>query len=125
MSPLFEVERGTPVGMTIEKRADDAAVNGPGERLVMRFGRPLRDQRVPFHKAANAKAFGIGGTATEANVFGRVTLLYALVIHVRVSLPQLGRISWPGKRSLPCSAPSSWPSWVTKRSLRPCSMPPT
>jgi len=80
-------DRGRPVAVTVEQRADDAAVEDVIERGVMRLRRPVANEFVPLAEAADAQAFVIGRPAAEAAVLRRVRFLDAFSGHVADCIP--------------------------------------
>jgi len=97
----------SPVAVTVEKRADDPAVQDPGESGVVKFGHPVAHEAVPLGKAPDVETLRIGGTAAVADVVGGVTFLDAgFAGHVRdaITLGPSGRVAGPeqGRRRWSC-----------------------
>src|SRR5690606_8392806 len=76
---LQEVPGRGPVAVAVEQRADDPAVQHPGECLVVRLRRPLAHQFLALDEAAQAETLLVGRTAAEAHVVLRVAFLQALL----------------------------------------------
>jgi hypothetical protein len=66
--------------VAVEQRADDAAVEHAGERVVVWLGREVGDHLVALDEALDAEAALVGGTAAEAEALGRVLVLEALAL---------------------------------------------
>ena len=68
-----------PVAVAIEQRADDAAIQDAGKRLVFRLRFPFRHDLVascvPSSETADAQAFRVGWSAAETGVVRRVFFL--------------------------------------------------
>lgn len=64
-----------PVRVTIEQRADDAAIQHTGKCLMMRLGVPLRDNFVTGRKTVHVQTLFIRRPAAEANAVWRILLL--------------------------------------------------
>ena len=67
---LHQVIRGRPVRMAIEQRADNAAVQHPGKRLMMRLGVPLGDDLVALGKLLICSPFSFAGPQPKQMLLG-------------------------------------------------------
>jgi RHS repeat-associated protein len=78
---LHQVPGGGPVGVAVEQRSDDAAVEHPGVSLMMRLRGPLGHDLAGIlpHEAADAQSFFVGRTTAEADAVGRVGFLQAFL----------------------------------------------
>jgi hypothetical protein len=61
--------------MTVEQRADDAAIQHAGERFVFRLRLPFGNDFAVFGKAADAQTVRIRRAATPTRIFGSVLFL--------------------------------------------------
>ncbi len=78
MASLHEVPGARPVGMTVENRAANAAVEHPRKRKVVRLGMPLADARVvALRERLDAQPFLVLRSAAEAAATRRVGVLQA------------------------------------------------
>src|SRR5262249_10134245 len=78
---LHQMVGRRPVAVAVEEGADDAAVQDPGEGLVVGLGHPIREHLVPLHEAADVQRLAVRVDAAEAGVLRGVTLLQAEVAH--------------------------------------------
>lgn len=72
---LHQVIRRRPVAVTIQKSADDPAVQNSWERFVFLFRFPFRNHFTVLGETADAQAFGVGRAASPACVVRRVRFL--------------------------------------------------
>lgn len=70
-----------PVAVAIKQRADDPAIQNPGERFVFFLRRPFGDNFVALGKTPDVQPVRIGRSTTEAGVLGRVFFLERLFRH--------------------------------------------
>ncbi len=70
-----QVPGSGPVAVTVEQRATDPAIHHPRKRFVMRLGAPGGNNLVAFDEALDPQSLVIRGTASEAAVVGRVSIL--------------------------------------------------
>jgi hypothetical protein len=76
---LHQVPGGSPVAMTIEQRADDAAAQHAGERLILCARLPLGDNFITDREAADVQAFRIRGATTKTGKIRCESFLDAFV----------------------------------------------
>src|SRR6185369_219177 len=76
---LHQVPRRRPVAMTVEQRADDAAVEHSVISLVLRARLPLSDDLIAVREAANVQTFWVCRATAEASEIGRECFLNAAV----------------------------------------------
>jgi len=74
-SALHQMIGGRPVTMAIEQRANDAAVENSGKRLVFWFRLPVGYDFAILGKTADPQSFRVGRAATPARVVRRVRFL--------------------------------------------------
>jgi hypothetical protein len=70
-----EMIRSCPVAVAIEQRADNAAIQNPGESFVTRLRFPFRDDLRALREAADAQTLRIRRTATPAGIVRRKAFL--------------------------------------------------
>ena len=73
-----QVVAGGPVAVAVEQGADDAAVEHPGEGVVVRLGGEVGDDLVALDEALDAEPLVVGGAAAEADALRRVPCLEGL-----------------------------------------------
>ena len=64
-----------PIAVTVEQRADDAAIQHAGKRFVLRLRLPFGNDFAVFSKAADAQTVRIRRAATPTRIFGSVLFL--------------------------------------------------
>ncbi len=75
---VHQVPRRRPVAVTIEERADNAAVQDAGERFILQLRLPFGDDVISARKTPHSHAVWICWAATETCILWRVTLLQRL-----------------------------------------------
>ena len=70
-----------PIAMTVEQRADDAAIQHAGKRFVLRLRLPFGNDFAVFGKAADAQTVRIRRAATPTRIFGSVLFLKRSLRH--------------------------------------------
>ncbi len=67
--------RGSPIRMTIQQNANNAAIQHPGKRLMMRLGVPCRYYFIAVRKAVDMQSFLIRRPTAKADALWRVPFL--------------------------------------------------
>ena len=72
---LHDEIRCGPVGVAVEQGPDDAAVEHPGERLMVRFSPPFRYDLVALRKTLDVQSFIVRGATAETDAVRGIALL--------------------------------------------------
>src|SRR5438309_3977181 len=89
-----------PITMTVEQRADDAAIQHAGKRFVLRLRLPFGNDFAVFGKAADPQTFAIRRAATPTRIFGSVLFLKRWFSHGGSSSPSLDARNYAPKPRL-------------------------
>ncbi len=73
--------RRRPIAMTVEQRADDAAIQNSGKRLVLFRRLPFGNDLAVLRKAANPQSLRIRRAAPPARIVRSILFLERLVTH--------------------------------------------
>jgi len=70
-----------PIAMTVEQRADNAAIQDPGKRFVFLLWFPFCNDFAVLRKTANTQSFGIRWAAAPTRIVRGIAFLQGLIAH--------------------------------------------
>src|SRR5437773_11710225 len=76
-----QVIGGRPIAMTVEQRADNAAIQDPGKRFVFLLWFPFCNDFAVLRKTANTQSFGIRRAAPPARIVWSIRFLQRFRAH--------------------------------------------
>src|SRR6266513_5750960 len=77
-----------PIAMTVQQRADNAAIQDPGKRFVFLLWFPFCNDFAVLRKTANTQSFGICRPAPPASIVWSILFLQRFRAHVGSSAPR-------------------------------------